>query len=264
MKREASAAVVFTKHGVQGMFANGVQGMFANGVQGMFASRRDRSGRQGSGLVKAPRVDYADYATFVDLYTQMHREYVALIEHAVALRRVPFRRSVSSRSWPFFSQRDLLLVGLAEFQDLRRQGLVSATRLTRQRGLRFALFLNESIVEAVTTACRTYINTLSGLRLLHEDIHAPVDYSMMTGLMVDSMYRASGQCDTHAGLIGTNLFDANFVQWATEESCLNIPRHVLPDCLLALAMLTHRRLGPWYATALGEDVLRLICRQLRQ
>ena len=66
----------------------------------------------------------------------------------------------------------------------------------------------------------------------------------------------AGQCDTHEGLVGTNLFDANFVQWATDETCHNVPRCALPACLLAFAMHAHPRLGGRRHP--GDDVLRLI------
>lgn len=219
-------------------------------------ARRDREDRSGCCLITAPRVDYDDFDSYVVRYAAMQEAYTLLIEQAVLLRQTsPFRRA-GSRSWPFFSQRDLLLVGLAEFPDLCTKGLACILKLTGNRGMRFCKFLNESIIGAVTTSCRTYVNTISGLRLLHENIRVAVDYRMMTGLMVDSMFRVSGQCETHTGLLGTNLFDANFVQWCTDESCVNIARKTLPECMLAVAMLGHSRLGE---TRLNDDTLRLVC-----
>lgn len=228
----------------------------------MFLGHRDRKSPNKSQLVRAPRVDYEDYRTFVELYEKMHKEYSAMIENAVIIRQTPASSRTMSQNWPFFSQRDLLLVGLAEFPDLRKLGLMCALKLTRNRGLRFCYFLNDSVVEAVTTACRTYINTLSGLRLMHEGVTVDVDYSMMTGLMVDSMFRVSGQCETFSGFIGTNLFDANFMQWETENKIVNMPRHMLKECMLALAMLTHVRLGHCYSIHLSQDTLQPIYRLL--
>jgi len=123
------------------------------------------------------------------------------------------------------------------------------------------MLLNEVVIEAITTSCRTYVNTVTGLQLLHADVRLVLDYSMMTGLMVDSMHRATGQCEWSNGPLGEDLFSANFILWSNGEVHAHaVPRHALPACMLALAMRGHARLGgadrPW--ADLGDDVLRII------
>lgn len=227
----------------------------------MYAGERDRRAVTGHPLVCAPRVDYEDFAEYVALYSAMQDKYTEVIERVVALRTHNDHPRPGASRFPFFTQRDLMLVGLAEFDDIRKPGLACALRLTRQRGRRFAVMLNEMIIEAVTTACRTYVNTIAGLQLLHAHIGIPVNYRMMTGLMVDSMYRVSGQCETHIGLIGINLFDANFVQWVVADHRLvNVSRHALPVFMLAFAMISHARLGT--QPHLGDDMLRIVYRHM--
>ena len=149
---------------------------------------------------------------------------------------------------------------------LRTDGLGCAAvlKLTRGRGARFCTILNEVVIEAVTTACRTYVNTITGLQLLHADVRLTLDYGMMTGLMVDSMHRATGQCEWYEGPLGHQLFSSNFVLWS--DGAHAVPRHALPACMLAFAMRGHARLGgadrPW--ADLGDDVLRAVWALLRE
>jgi len=142
-------------------------------------------------------------------------------------------------------------------------------KLTDGRGPRFCSLLNEVVIEAITTTCRTYVNTVTGLQLLHADVPLALDYQMMTGLMVDSMHRATGQCDLfwRDGPF-KSLFCASFVLWAgsaPDAEAHAVPRHALPACMLALAMRGHARLGgadrPW--AHLGDDVLRAVWALLR-
>ena len=134
--------------------------------------------------------------------------------------------------------------------------------------MRFAVLLNEVVIEAVTTTCRTYVNTVTGLQLLHTDVHLTLDYHMMTGLMVDSMHRATGQYDLYwrNGPLG-DMFSINFVLWLNGELDKNaMPRHALPACMLALAMRGHARLGgaDRHCADLGDDVLRAVWAMLQR
>jgi len=204
-----------------------------------------------------PQVDYEDFVEYIDLYGEMHSTYTGLIVKAVSDRQLETRKK-----WPSFSQRDLLLVGLAEFNDMRLKGLHCALKLTKKRGLRFCMLLNTGVIDAVTTACRTFVTTITGIR--HTlDIHIPLDYDMMTAAMIDAMYNVSGHCDSRTGYIGKCLFDANFVQWDASGSdgktVSIIPKSKVPHYFLAFAMTGHRRLAPHlHHVQLGDDILRII------
>ena len=200
-----------------------------------------------------PLVDYEDFVEYVDLYSQMHQCYTGLILKAVASRQLTCKLN-----WPSFSQRDLMLVGLAEFDNMLHKGLRCALKVTKKRGLRFCMMLNESVIDAVTTACRTFITTITGIR--HTlDIHIPIDYDMMTSAMIDAMYSASGHCDTYTGLIGKCLFDTNFVQWVSSSTVSVIPRSRVQHYLFVFAMAGQQRLAPHlHHVQLGDDMLRLI------
>ena len=80
---------------------------------------------RGPRLVTAPRVDYTDCEDFAARCSALQSTYVELVQRAVQRRQSQtqaFPRP-SAHAYPFFTPRDLLLVGLAEYDDLRRPGL---------------------------------------------------------------------------------------------------------------------------------------------
>ena len=206
-----------------------------------------------------PQVDYEDFAEYCALCTQMHRRYTRLILAVVAARRQP---SPPASKWSLFSQRDLMLVGLAEFDDISNEGLLCALCVTKKRGLRFCLRLNEKVIDAVKTACRTFVRTILGV---YQDYPqgATLNYNMMGRVMVDAMHQVTGQCDPHSGLVGVSLFRANFIVWASNEHQTRIPKSRWPDYVLAFLMTGHARLcARMQSCQLQDDVLRVICRSL--
>ena len=79
-------------------------------------------------LAPAPKVNYPDYDDFSKRCAELHNTYSRLVQSAVARRKAQSQTFVrpSNSAYPFFTPRDLLLVGLAEFADLRRPGLAGA------------------------------------------------------------------------------------------------------------------------------------------
>lgn len=209
--------------------------------------------------ISCPVVDYVDFDEFSDICDSFHDSYTRMIVAAVDRRCSGLCGVRGGDTWPYFSQRDLMLVGLAEFDDLKEQGLASVMKITKHRGLRFCLYFNERVVESVTTACRTYVNAICGLRLLHPTIHFNnQNIPIMTGLMVDAMRSTSGQCETYQGLIGFDIFNRNFITWKTEDGNIenNIPRSELHSYLLLVAMVAENMLPCVDAERLIMDKLR--------
>ena len=206
-----------------------------------------------------PQVDYDDFAEYCELYTRMHRSYTRLILSAVTRRS---KRDPPGTAWSHFSQRDLMIAGLAEFEDIIKEGLLCALTVTKKRGLRFCLHLNEKVMDAITTASRTLVMTVSGARQDYPK-GTTLNYKMMGRVMVDAMYQATGQCDTHTGLVGVSLFRANFIVWACNEHNTCIPKSRWPDYVLAFLMTGHARLcAHMRPFQLQDDVLRVICAYL--
>ena len=92
-------------------------------------------------LSTAPRVDYEDWEEFATACAELQDTYTDLVQKAVTRResRTQSFARPSEHAYPFFTPRDLLLVGLAEFTDLRRPGLAGALSVARSRWRRRAL-----------------------------------------------------------------------------------------------------------------------------
>jgi len=82
--------------------------------------------------------------------------------------------------------------------------------------------------------------------------------------MRDAVMQWCGHCDTHTGMIGANLFVANFVVWGVPEDPLRtyLALARLPDYVTAFAMIGHENLHKHKGVVLPDDVLRLICSYL--
>jgi hypothetical protein len=186
----------------------------------------------------------------------MHDAYSELIATAVYARR-----KHAPRSDALDSQRAILLLGAAEFQDMRAGGLQILLRLTKGRGARFCCILNDDIIEAATTSARTYVNTIRRLCLLNTDITFRVNMEDMMAGMQDAVGQWCGRRDTCSGRIGAELFEANFVAWGALET----PQRTfcalshLPEYLTAFAMSAHDNLHRRKGVVLPDDVLRQIC-----
>lgn len=76
-------------------------------------------------LALAPRVDYQDWEEFANRCAELQNTYTELVQKAVVRRESRTQSFVrpNRHAYPFFTPRDLLLVGLAEFADIRRPGL---------------------------------------------------------------------------------------------------------------------------------------------
>jgi len=207
----------------------------------------------------APLVAYADLVEFDLMCHHMHDAYSELIATAVYARR-----KHAPRSDALDSQRAMLLLGAAEFQDMRAGGLQILLRLTKGKGARFCAILNEDIINAVTTSSRTYVNSIKRLCLLNTDITFRVNMEDMIVGMRDAVGQWCGHCDTRAGRIGADLFDANFVAWGALENPQRTfcPLSRLPEYLTAFAMSAHDNLHRRKGVVLPDDVLQQVCSYL--
>jgi len=207
----------------------------------------------------APLVAYADLADFDLLCHRTHDAYSELITAAVYARR-----QRSARSGALEAERAAMMLGAAEFCDMRAGGLQILLRLTKGRGARFCCILNDDIIGAATTSSRTYVNTIRRLCLLNTDITFRVNMEDMIAGMQDAVEQWCGRRDTRAGRIGADLFEANFIAWGALET----PQRTfcalsqLPEYLTAFAMSAHDNLHQRKGVVLPDDVLRQVCSYL--
>jgi len=207
----------------------------------------------------APLVAYEDYFQFADMCERMHDAYRELIAKAVYLRRKHAPQCESA-----FSQRTVMLMGQAEFHDVRVGGMRILMRLTKGKGFRFCCNLNEDIINALATSSRTYVHTILRLCLLNTDITFRINLEDMMIGMRDAVVQLCGHCDAHTGRIGADLFHANFIAWGAPEDAQKTfcPLSRLPEYVTAFAMSGHDKLCTRKGVLLSDDVLRQICAYL--
>ena len=213
----------------------------------------------------APYVDFRDAEEFSVSCAATEMRYIRLILRVVDshARRPP---SASRFAW---TKMDEMLVGVTEFPELREHGVTALLGLTHKRGLRFLLALNNAIVLAVTVACRTFSHAYmtsmqrdtdsERLVLSLDYVRATKAHMVRAFQLAFSNRRSDGSC-LH------ELFRACFARMLHPDtlSCVDIPRHRVREYALALACITHARLGcgadgaPLAGQRLHEDTLRLI------
>jgi hypothetical protein len=205
---------------------------------------------------ETPLVPYDNYVEFVDMFGQMCEDYAELIRAAVHTRIQPGQQN----SWPHFSQHELMVLGLAEFDDLREAGMRVLLRMTKRCGVRFCCRLNDVIINSVTTACRTYVNTIGGFRNLHADLGFLLNRQDMTRHMLEAFMMTCGNCDTHSGCVGSELFFTNFTVWDRPDKAYRtyFPISALPDFFCAFAMTAHENLLLSPGVKLTDDILAII------
>jgi len=215
----------------------------------------------------APYVDFRDIAEFVALCSATEARYVRLIERVVDSHMQP-RLSKNRFAW---TETDEMFIGVAAFPELREHGVRILLGLTHKRGLRFVLALNNSIVTAVTVACRTYSSMhMSDMQrnFCRSGNSEPLTVQYVRDVKTH-MVRAFQLAFSTSNIETSSLHElyrrcfAMMLHPITYESVF-ISRHLVPGYALALASITHARLGcgadgaPLTGQRLHEDTLRLI------
>jgi len=149
----------------------------------------------------APLVAYVDLLEFDFMCERMHDAYRELIATAVYSRR-----KSSPQCAELESQRAVMLLGAAEYHDMREGGLRILLSLTKGNGVEFCTILNDDIISAVTTSSRTYVSTIRRLCLLNTNITFRINMEDMIAGMRDAVEQWCGHSNTHAGRIGADLF----------------------------------------------------------
>jgi len=215
----------------------------------------------------APYVDFQDIAEFGALCSATEARYIRLIERVVDSHM----RNHLSKTRFAWSETDEMLIGVAEFPELREHGVEILLTLTRKRGLRFVLALNNTIVTAITVACRTYSD--SYMQSVQCDCHNSGCVEALTSQYVCAvkthMVRAFQLAFSILQADSSYLHELYrkcfaWMQHPTSDEGVHVPRHRVREYALALACITHARLGrgadgaPLAGQRLHEDTLRLI------
>ena len=239
-----------------------------------FTTTRKREQTRCEMLVSnAPLVDYDNEAEFQELLHSVIAAYTRVLNMVVDWQVNSRGRSHRPFAW---SPVEEMALGVAHFPELLAEGLVVVLRLTKQRGLRFALALNAAVVLAVTTACRTYCNVMND-RLYcgcysatsgeYPAILNEVSVAFVKGYMKQAMVHALGEVrdpQSFVHVLHRRCFGCMLQPYGRHRTPrVFIPRHKIPEYVLAFASMTHARLGGKAAgQQLDADVLRLIVRMI--
>lgn len=226
----------------------------------------------------APLVDYESLGEFQELSHRVCQQYQLLITktlHAQAKRHNQTQYTKCRYAW---TSAESISLGLAEFPELHELGPQVLLRLTKNRGMRFILKINEQIVLAVTACCRTYFNTLNERCDRHFYKAHPDSPSDIDGLSLRHVASLMGQtlldvlgplfCVSQSPMLVhrnshmTELYSKCFASYAhpvTGEVMCRVPRGRVGEYFVAICSMTHPRLGDRSGAArLCTDVLRII------
>jgi len=204
-------------------------------------------------FLDTPLVDYHDTEEFHTLHRLVVRQYCKLISSVFrkhTRRPIPTDTHTTSFKW---SRVEEVSIGIASFAELHEHGPQILLTLTKKRGLRFILQVNEAIVAAVTATCRTYFCTLNeryGRRFYEHrpdedsDIDA-ISLQHVQVLMQQSMIQVLGDKFQQRGFVAS-LHARSFAFYTHPLSghvVCHIARARVCEYVTAFAMTTHARLG---------------------
>jgi len=221
-------------------------------------------------LSSAPFVDYDNLQEFYRMCRLTEARYARLIFGVVDNHTQSQFRSTRF-AWTLAEE---MLMGLSVFPELHDRGVLVLLGLTHKRGLRFIQMLNQSIVVAVTIACRTCCDEYKdgAMKTFMEQMDKAVQpvlsdiyVARVKQHMVRAMVLAIGTaCDVNSSLHALHRKCFALMLHPTNSDIVYIPRHCVREYVLALACLTHARLGctaagaPLAGQRLEGDTLRMI------
>ena len=167
-----------------------------------------------------------------------------------------------------------MLMGLSVFPELQDASILVLLGLTHKRGLCFIQTLNNSIIVAVTIAYRTFCEkykdrTMSKFMVQMAKGETPVLSAIYVTKVKEHMLRAMilairTACDGKSSLHAMHRKCFALMLHPTTYDIVYIPRHCVREYVLALACVTHARLGctatgaPLAGQRLQADTLRII------
>ena len=191
--------------------------------------------------VEPPLVDYAHDAEFQQMLSAACEAYASLISSTV---RGQIRPSVKQRAL-CWTPRERMVFGIATFPELRERNLQILLTLTKHEGGKWAGSVNEDIISRVTDCCRTYFNAATSV-LEYTSAWLPlidrVAEAHLETLMVRTMTGILG-CDALVCCALRARCFSYYTHPLSVTRVLFVPRGRVPLYALALAAMTHERLG---------------------
>jgi len=205
----------------------------------------------------SPLVDYAHDIEFRQMLSSACDAYASLICSVV---REQIRPSLPARAsvWTPFES---MVFGIASFPELRDSGLEIIKTLTKHTGGVWAESVNEDIISSVTDCSNAYFNSAGSLLAYTPEWMPVIDRvteSIIETLMVRSMTGILG-CDALVCCALRARCFSYYTHPLAVTRVLFVPRRDVPLYALALAAMTHERLGEFSAgRAMTADTVEMI------
>jgi len=207
--------------------------------------------------VVPPLVDYAHDDEFRRMLSSACDAYASLICLVVREQIQPSTPVKASVWTPFES----MVFGIASFPELRDSGLGILQTLTKHAGGVWAESVNEDIINSVTSCCNQYFNSARSML-----VYTPASMSVVDRVAEAHVETLMVRCMT--GVLGCDALvccalRARCFSYYTHPLAVTrvlfVPRRDVPLYALALAAMTHERLGELSAgRAMTADALEMI------
>jgi hypothetical protein len=181
----------------------------------------------------APRVPFASAAAYDKALDVFLRTYTRFVRDTTA-SWMSFPGSVSRLVW---TRRDMLLNGLADFDEMHEDGLRIVRDLTQHNGRAWCLHVNHALISMLSCAARSYSRAYSTIYIWNDEESIKMFSISLQNELVTTIHENMRLFDP--------LFQANFVLWHDSRSrLLAVLTNEQAACMvLAFLMGTHARLG---------------------
>lgn len=157
-------------------------------------------------IPKPPEVRYASFEEFLDLQSVVRMGYANLIDRSV------HRQMMERREFRHWTEYDLIMMGVGMFPELSNEGLEIILKMTKGSGLIWCAGFNRDLVGAITTASRTYVNTILSLGVTPPYLSINPHIPTMIDMMKSSLYEffSLSQTSLYPYFWVSKLVDAHF------------------------------------------------------
>jgi len=190
---------------------------------------------------RVPRVEFATPMEYDRDIDHLMRTFANFVRHVISTW-MSIDANEKRLTW---TQRDMVVSGLADFPELYSHGLSLILRLCRGKGFSWCKVVTSRIVESMLTSYRSFVRVVMGW---NPTLDSNVFTIGVQNEMITTMYESSHWLN--------ELFDANFLTICTSN--LNvvhlIPRYVWEEILLLFFCAMQDNQASTGLSALHQDV----------
>lgn len=181
----------------------------------------------------APEVPFSSAIAYDQAIERFFQRYTKLLRDSVAA----WMSFPSGHSRLVWTRRDLILSGLADFDELQEEGLCIVRDVTQDKGYAWCRHTNNEFLNVISCAARSYTRAYTTNYIWNEEEDIKLFSSSLQEELVTTLYENKRFFDA--------LFQANFVLWHDSRSrlCNVLSRQEAVQMVVAFLMGTNSRLG---------------------